>query len=194
MAKYFNSDYEEVDAFDQKEVDKMIADAVKESKKGLISESDINEKYVPKEKYDELSSKYDKRSDEYKNAKQELEKRGADVAGSKEAMKSAYEKMVDSRIAKIAGDDKEYGEQLKEQFMRLRGEEMTFDDTEIDKSFKEAHALALTSMERDFTPFNASVSSGNAPTVSKTADESKATDGQVDWVLSELGIPKIDNK
>lgn len=194
MGKFYDENYEEVDAVLSSEIDKRIESAVKESKKGLLSEEDIATKYVPIEKYNELSTKYDKRSDEYKNAKQELEKRGSEVAGSKDAMKAAYEKMIDSKISKAAGDDKDYGEQLKAQYLRLRGDDITFDETEIDKSFKEAHALTITAMERDFTPFNPSISNGGAPTINKNTDENKATDAQVDWVLQQVGITKVDNK
>jgi predicted RNase H-like nuclease (RuvC/YqgF family) len=164
MGKYFDTDYNEVEAFSKEELDQKVAEATTAAEeKGKEELEAAQAKLTEKEgEYTNLSKKYDSRKEEYENAKAELEKVKGEASTAGDDKKAAFEKMRDSYLDKAAGDDKEYREELAKQFERIGSE--TLDPTEIEASMKDAHALAVTSMERDFTPFSmTAASTGEAP-------------------------------
>lgn len=194
MAKFFNSDYEEVEAFTQEELDAKLKEATEAAKKEAGStaaelEKKVAELEAAKTKAEE---KLTKRSEEYNNLKAKYEETGEKVKGAEGERKAAYEKMRDQMITKLAGDDKEYEEQLRAQYERFGKE--TLDATELEKSMKDAHTLALSELNREFTPFSLADNSGARPpekkadgdnTVFTETDEGKAT---LDTALYAMGM------
>lgn len=172
MGKFYNSDYEEVVAFSQEELDAKLKEAVAEAESAKAKElEEATQKLTEKEaEYEKLSKKYDSRKEEYDNAKKQLEELQGKVEGATGERKEAFEKMRDSYIERAAGDDKEYAEELKKQFERVGSE--TLDPSELEASLKDAHALALNSLNRDFTSFSMSAAAtGEAPAVKPDGDK-----------------------
>jgi hypothetical protein len=169
MTKFLTPDeYNEVDAYTEEEV----SARVESERQKWIEDSSKNSDNSGdewKKKYDELSGRYDKRSDEYKNAKNELERRGKEVGDVKDEKKQAFEKIRDSYIDRAAGEDREYGEKLREQYERVGKE--TLDVSEIESALKDAHALALSKLNRGFSPFNVGSMTGEAPTGGEKKNE-----------------------
>lgn len=172
MGKFLNSDYDEVTAYSQEELDAEIEKAKTEAKTEAQKEIEAKAKELDAKnsEYEKLSKKYDSRKDEYDNLKKKFEETSNTLNQKDTERKAAFENMRDSMIKKAAGDDKEYEEKLLEAYGRLGSE--TLDPNELEKQLKESHAIAMTHLERDFTPFNlGSGASGEAPRIKP--DENK---------------------
>lgn len=182
MGKFFDEDMNEVEAFTKDEVDAQVTKAVADKEK------EIGKTLAEKEaEVATLNEKLTKRGEEYNNLKSKLKEVETESTNGAETVKEAKDKFRDGLIDKIAGDDKEYKEALKAQAERLGFD--TLDVVEAEKLFKEAHVLAQSALNREFTAFNmASVSlGGKAPEASKPADADKATDAMVAAVQESLG-------
>ena len=192
MAKFYNEDYEEVEAFSAEEVEAKLEAERKKIEKEVGSKAEELQKQLDtkNEEYDKLSKKYDSRKEEYDNLKKKFEETGEDLSKTAEEKKAAFEKMRDSMLDKAAGDDQEYREKLLEAYNRIGSE--TLDPTEMEQQLKESHAIAMTHLERDFTPFSLDTAgTGNAPTV-KSNGEEKFTDtpagkDTLDHVMTAMG-------
>jgi len=182
MGKFLDEDMNEVEAFTQAEVDAQITKAVEGKAKEF--EKTIADKDAENAT---LSDKLTKRGEEYNNLKTKLKEVETQSTDGAQTVKEAKDKFRDGLIDKLAGDDKEYKEALKSQAERLGFD--TLDVVEAEKTLKEAHVLAQSSLNRDFTAFNmASVSTGGKPPeTSKPADVDKATDAMVAAVQESLG-------
>ncbi len=186
MGKFLNEDYEEVEGYTKEELEAKVAEAVLKAQKeagGTTAELEkkVQELEVAKAKVEE---KLTKRSDEYNNLKAKFEENGTKVKTVEEERKAAYEKMRDSMITKLAGDDKEYEEALRTQYERLGTE--TLDPTTLEKSMKDAHTLALSELNRDFTPFSMANNSGARP-------PERTTEGvKTDFTETEEGKATLD--
>jgi predicted nuclease with TOPRIM domain len=183
MRKFLDADtMDEVEAFTKEELDAQIAKAVEA--KGKEFEKTIAEKEV---EVTTLSEKLTKRGEEYNNLKTKLKEVETASATGTEEITKARDEFRDGLINKLAGDDKEYKEALKAQSERLGFD--TLDVTKAEVLLKEAHALALNSLNREFVAFDmAGVSTGGkAPETSKTGDQDKATDAQIAAVNEALG-------
>lgn len=182
MGKYLNSDYEEVEAYSPEELAAKIKEATASFEK-QIKEKDAEIQKVSAELADK-DEKLTKRSEEYKNLKKAFDEKETVINTAEADRKAAFEKMRDSMIAKAAGDDKEYAEKLKEQFERIGKE--TLDPVELEASLKDAHALALNAMNRDFTTFSLNNSTSGEPPVVKKDGEG------VDFAETEQGKASLE--
>jgi exonuclease VII large subunit len=176
MAKYYNSDYDEVVAFSEDEVNAKIAE-----EKAKI-EADFQKQLKEKEEAiaaavsekEKLSEKLTKRSDEYNNLKTKFEETGQKLTSTVEEKKNTYQKLVEDTIKKASGDDKEYAETFKEKYEKFYSgdDSLTLDPSVIEERAKEIHAITTTALSRDFTPFSlGSTPSGEAPRVKQQGDE-----------------------
>lgn len=192
MAKFYNSDYEEVEAFSAEEVKEKIEAERKqmEEELGKTAEEAKKQLEAKTKEYEDLSKRYDSRKEEYDNLKKKFEETGENLNKTADEKKAAFEKMRDSMIAKAAGDDQEYKEKLLEAYNRIGSE--TLDPTEMEQQLKESHAIAMTHLERDFTAFSMDTAgSGEAPTVKKAGEETftetKAGKDTLDHVMTSMG-------
>jgi len=192
MAKFYNEDYEEVEAFSAEEVKEKIEAERKQitSELGKTAEETKTQLEAKTKEYDNLSKKYDSRKTEYDNLKTKFEETQGDVTKSADEKKAAFEKMRDGMIKKAAGDDQEYKEKLEEAYGRIGSE--TLDPAEMEQQLKESHAIAMTHLERDFSAFSMDTAgSGDAPTVKKadgeTFTETKSGKDTLDHVMTSMG-------
>lgn len=169
MGKFLNADYEEVEAFSKEELEAEI------KKQTAKFESDL--KAAQKEVEDakalaaDKDEKLTKRSEEYKNLKKALDEKESAISTIEADKKATFEKMRDDMITKAAGDDKEYAEMLKTQFERVGKE--TLNVSEIEAALKDAHALTLTQMNREYTAFSMGDGASGQPPVIKPSDAPK---------------------
>ncbi len=192
MAKFFNENYDEVEAFTKEEVEAKIAEASKKAEAEFKKQLEEKENALTEKtsEYEKLSKKYDSRKDEYENLKKKFEETGENLNKTAEERKQAFEKMRDDMIKKSAGEDKEYAETLRAQFDRIGKE--TLDPTELEASLKDAHALAMNQLSRDFTPFTMNGgATGEAPRV-KSEEGASFTETPIgkntlDHILVSLG-------
>lgn len=188
MGKFFNSDYEEVTAFSQEELE---AEVKKQTAK---FESDLKAKDKEVETINaqlaEKDEKLTKRSDEYKNLKKALDEKEATIGTIEADRKATFEKMRDDMITKAAGEDKEYGEMLKTQFERVGKE--TLNPVEIETALKDAHALTLTQMNREYTAFSMTEGASGQPPVIKNANDVKSftetDEGKASLAMAKLAM------
>jgi hypothetical protein len=199
MGKYFDNDYNEIEAFSQEELKAKL----KEEKANWEKESGLSETTTKLSEYEkqiaELNEKYEKVSklnDEKKKSIEDLKKaldsKDTNINTVSDEKRKAFEKMRDSRLEKIAGEDKEYGEALKAQFERIGKE--TLDPDEIDQFIKESHVLALNALEREITPFNPGNVSGDAPNSQPKEDveHKQRVDALTDYATGLMGIKKTE--
>lgn len=197
MGKFFDNDYNEVEAFTQEELEAKI----KEAKSNWEKESDVEgvktkvsdyEKQLAEmnEKYEKVSKLNDEKKKSIEDLKKALDSKDTNINSVSDEKRKAFEKMRDSRINKIIGEDKEYGEALKSQFERIGKE--TLDPDEIDQFLKESHVLALNALNRDIVPFNPGNISGDAPQAKPQADAERAqrVDALADYATGLMGIKK----
>ena len=201
MAKFYNEDYEEVEAFSAEEVKEKIEAERKqiEEELGKTAAEAKTQLEAKTKEYEDLSKKYESRKGEYDNLKKKFEETGDSLTKTADEKKQAFEKMRDSMIAKAAGDDQEYKEKLEEAYGRIGSE--TLDPTEMEQQLKESHAIAMTHLERDFTAFSMDTAgTGEAPTVKKagseTFTETKSGKDTLDHVMTSMGqeAPAEDKK
>ena len=197
MGKFFDNDYNEVEAFTQDELNAKL----EEAKKEWAKESDVDgvktklsdyEKQMAElnEKYEKVSKLNEEKKKSIEDLKKALENKDTNINTVSEERRKAFEKMRDARIEKRVGEDKEYGEALRQQFERIGRE--TLDPDEIDKFIKEADILALNALNREITPFNPGAISGDAPEALPQADaeHKKRVDALADYATSLMGIKK----
>lgn len=202
MGKFYDDDYNEVEAFSKEELEAKLEEERTKVESDFKKQFDeVNKQLAEKNTdYEKLSKRYDSRKNEYDELKQKFEEVSNSATSTESEKKAAFEKMRDSYIKKAAGDDQEYEEALRAQFERVGKE--TLDPTEIEASLKDAHALAINSLNRDFTSFSmTAASTGDAPTVKPDADKSftetdegKATMGHVYQSLGMEVKSEGDNK
>ena len=146
--KLFDEEGNEVEAFDQKEVDAKIKEAGTESAaKVKTAEDALAEKT---KEYDGLSKKYDDKKESYSELQKKSKEDGKKYEDRAKEDKDAYNKTVDDKIAEIAGDDKEYAAELKNQ-MEMEGGvgSETTDAEAIGKQIEKATALTKIELERE---------------------------------------------
>jgi chromosome segregation ATPase len=197
MGKFFDNDYNEVEAFTQEELDAKL----KEAKESWAKESDVDGAKTKLSEYEkqieDLNAKYEKVSklnDEKKKSIEDLKKaldnKDTNINSVSDEKRKAFEKMRDTRIEKLVGEDKEYGEALKNQFERIGRE--TLDPDEIEQFIKESHVLALNQLNREITPFNPGNMSGDAPVAQPQEDveRKQRVDALADYATGLMGIKK----
>lgn len=197
MGTFFDKDYEEVEAFTKEELDAKLAEA----KEAWAKESDVDgvktklseyEKQMAElnEKYEKVSKLNDEKKKSIDDLKKALDNKDTNINSVSEERRKAFEKMRDSKIEKLVGEDKEYGEALKSQFERIGKE--TLDPDEIENYIKESHVLALNSLNREITPFNPGNISGDAPQAKpqEDAERKQRVDALADYATSLMGIKK----
>lgn len=176
MGKYYNSDYDEVTAFSQEELDAKLKEEREKAEKEAqekIKEAEEKAKTLEEEKA-RLDEKLTKRSEEYNNLKKKFEETGEKLNSTEEEKKTTYEKMRDDMIKKLAGDDTEYAEKLQEKYEKVGSQ--TLDPSELESQMKDAHAMALTSLERDYTPFSLSDTNTGKPPEKKSNENQSFTE------------------
>lgn len=202
MGKFLDEEYNEVEAFTQEEMEAKLAEAVDKAKAEAGSNTSELEKKV-KELEDaktEAENKLSKRSEEYNNLKKVHDKNGETIKSVEEERKTAYEKLRDTTIAKAAGDDKEYEEELRKQYERFG--EQTLDPTVLEQHLKDAHTLATANLNRDFTPFSMGAGGGRAPDTTPSNEkknftetsEGEATLDMINLSLGQLPAKKDEQK
>jgi len=107
MAKFLDEEMNEVEAFTKDEVDAQIAKAVADKAKEFETTIATKEAEVTT-----LSDKLTKRGEEYNNAKARLKELETQSTAGAETVKEAKDKFRDGLITKLAGEDKEYREDL----------------------------------------------------------------------------------
>ena len=172
----FDEDGNAVVAFTQKEVDSKVKEAVTEAGTEAATKLKTSEDSL-KEKTTELEG-LSKKYDDKKNSYSELQKKTKEDEGKyKEVLErdtNAYNKGVEERIAKVAGEDKEYAEELKKQLDEGVGSETT-DGEAIDKQIEKAQALTKIELSREVkSPMGGG---GGAPD-SPDGSEARFTDTQ----------------
>lgn len=197
MGKFFDGDYNEVEAFTQDEVNTKL----EEAKKEWAKESDVDgtktklsdyEKQVAdlSEKYEKVSKLNDEKKKSIEDLKKALDTKDSNINNVSDERRKAFEKMRDTKIEKLVGEDKEYGEALKQQFERIGKE--TLDSDEIENYIKESHVLALNALNREITPFNPGAISGDAPEGKPQEQEEhkQRVDALADYATGLMGIKK----
>lgn len=196
MGKFLNDEYEEVTAFTQEEMDAKIAEAVEKAKAEAGGSASELEKKVKELEADKakVEEKLSKRSEEYNNLKKAYDKGGETIKTVEEEKKSAYEKLRDTTISKVAGDDKEYEEELRKQYDRFG--EQTLDPTVLEAHLKDAHTLAVANLNRDFTPFSMGAGGGRPP--ERKTDEKKnfteTSEGEATLDMINLSLGQLPAK
>lgn len=179
MAKLYDEDGNEVQAFTQEEVNAKL----EEAKTSAKTEA---EKAFEKERADHVAeiAKKDKVIEDKKTSYDELKKKvGVDSTKVEEAqqkIKDTHTKMRDKYIDKIAGEDKEYKEKLKAEFEK-RGLD-SVDPEEIQKELKIVHAIVNIDKD-EMPPFDLGVGNGNAPSNNGAGN----ADAQLKEVASAVG-------
>jgi hypothetical protein len=197
MGKFFDNDYNEVEAFTADELNAKL----EEAKKEWAKESDVDgvktklsdyEKQMAElnEKYEKVSKLNDEKKKNIEDLKKALDNKDSNINSVSDERRKAFEKMRDSKIEKLVGEDKEYGEALKQQFERIGKE--TLDPDEIESYIKESHVLALNALNREITPFNPGAMSGDAPQAKpqEEAERKQRVDALADYATGLMGIKK----
>jgi hypothetical protein len=197
MGKFFDNDYNEVEAFTQEELEARLTEA----KEAWAKESDVDgvktkvseyEKQLAElnEKYEKVSKLNDEKKKSIEDLKKTLDNKDSNINNVSEERRKAFEKMRDSKIEKLVGEDKEYGEALKQQFERIGKE--TLDPDEIEGFIKESHVLALNALNREITPFNPGAMSGEPPQAKpqEDAERKQRVDALADYATGLMGIKK----
>ena len=195
MGNFFYNHYIEVEAFTQQELEAKLAEA----KEAWSKESGVEEtqkKVAELEKtladvnanYEKVSKLNEEKKKSIEDLKKALELKSTNINDVSNEKRQAFEKMRDTAINKVIGDDKEYGEALKAQFDRIGKE--TLDPDEINKFIKESHVLALNALNREITPFNPGSISGDAPQSNPAEDTEKKqrVDALADYATGLMGI------
>ena len=184
---YYDEQGDEVVAFSQKEVDAQIKAASTDTTgKVKVAEDALAAKT---KEYDDLSSKYEDKKTSYKELQ---DKTKADESKYKEVLErdtTAYNKAIEDKIAKIAGEDKEYAAEIKKQLDAGVGLE-TNDAAAIDKQIQKAQALTNIELSREVN--SPSDGGGSAPIY--TNDTKRFTDTQegkdtLSSLESMMGLP-----
>jgi hypothetical protein len=159
MAKLYDEDGNEVEAFTQAEVDAQLEE-VKTSAKTEV------EKAFEKERAEHAAelAKKDKVIEDKKTSYEELKKKyGSDITKVEEVnqkLKDTHTKMRDKYLDKLAGDDADYKKALQEEFEK-RGVD-SVDPDEIQKELKIVHAIVNVDKD-DVRPFTFDGNTGNPP-------------------------------
>ena len=171
---FYDENGDEVVAFSQKEVDAQIKAASTDTNgKAKVAEDALAAKT---KEYDDLSSKYEDKKTSYKELQDKVK---SDEGKYKEVLErdtNAYNKAIEDKIAKVAGDDKEYAAEIKKQLEGGVGLE-TNDAAAIDKQIQKAQALTNIELSREVnSPADAG---GGAPIYSnEKADFTKTPEGK----------------
>lgn len=176
MGKYLNEDYDSVEAYSKEELEAEVKKATEKIEADLKKDIEAKEAEMTAKtnEYEKLSKKYDSRKEEYENLKKKFEETGETLNNTTNERKQAFEKMRDSMIKKVAGEDKEYEEKLIEAYGRIGSE--TLDPNEMEKQLKESHAIAMSHLERDFTPFTMGSGTTGEPPRSKPDEKKRFSD------------------
>lgn len=197
MGKFFDNDYNEVEAFTQEELGAKLEEAKKEWAKELDVDgaktklSDYEKQMTElNEKYEKVSKLNDEKKKSIEDLKKALDTKDSNINNVSDERRKAFEKMRDTKIEKLVGEDKEYGEALKQQFERIGKE--TLDSDEIENYIKESHVLALNALNREITPFNPGAISGDAPQgkPQEEAEHKQRVDVLADYATGLMGIKK----
>ncbi len=197
MGKFFNNDYEEVEAFTTEELNSKLEKAKAEWAKendvdGIKTKASDYEKQMAEltEKYEKVSKLNDEKKKSIEDLKKALDNKDSNITNVSDEKRKAFEKMRDSRINKLVGEDKEYADALKEQFRRIGKE--TLDPDEIEQFIKESHVLALNALNREITSFNPGNMSGDAPQAGAQpdAERKQRVDALADYATGLMGIKK----
>lgn len=197
MPDYYTIDGEKVEAYSPEEVEEKVEEAKEEAVEEVegkyedaVPAEEIEEKYVEKDEYEQLSDRHEQLKGQYDSAKDELERRGEEVEMTRKEKQEAYENLRDEQIEKAAGDDEEYKETLRKHYDRIGEETLSID--EVQESLSEAHVLALNEMDRDITAFNPGevVSKGEAPDGKQEGDDEgdEEVDQLVDYASQVSGM------
>lgn len=190
MAKLYDEDGNEVEAFTKKEVDEQISTATKEAEEAKTA---LDEKTKELEKLTKLHE--DKSTSYTELLKKNKEYEEAEKARTEDIV-TAYEKAITDKVKEIAGEDKEYAKELKKQLEREGIKEVTSDTAAIDKQIKEATALANNSLEREPNA-NPIDGSGNPPVGGddqKNFTETSEGKATYDALSSMMGLPVEEDK
>lgn len=201
MGKFFDNDYNEIEAFSQEELDAKLAESKSEWEKELSSSQEEVQKQIEemtkeleevKGNYEKVSKLNEDKKKSIADLKAALDSKDTNISNVTSEKTKAYEKMRDDRLNKIIGDDSEYGEKLREQFERIGKE--TLDVDELDKYIKESHVLALHALDREITPFNPGDVSGDAPNAKpkENVEHDQRVDALADYANNLMGIKKTD--
>jgi chromosome segregation ATPase len=201
MGKYFDNDYNEVEAFSKEELDTKLSDAKAAWEKEVGSSSEETKTKLTEletrlaevtESYEKVSKLNEDKKKSIADLKEALNKKDENIGDVTSEKTKAYEKMRDDRLNKLVGEDKEYGEALKEQFERIGKE--TLDVDELDKYIKEAHVLTLHALDREITPFNPSDVSGEAPAgkPQENVEHKQTVDALTEYATNLMGIKKSE--
>lgn len=201
MAVYYDSDYNEIQAYSQEDLDAKLAEAKAEwEKESGSSVEEIKTKLEETEKklaetttnYEKVSKLNEDKKKSIADLKAALDSKDSNINDVTSEKTKAYEKMRDDRLSKIAGDDKEYAEKLRDQFDRIGKE--TLDVDELDKYIKESHVLALHALDREITPFNPGDVSGDAPNakLKENVEHKQRVDALADYASNLMGIKKSE--
>jgi len=202
MAKFYNSDYEETEAFTKEELEAEIAKVTEKAQKDF--EKQLKEKEealtnatTEKEK---LSEKLTKRSEEYNNLKTKFEETGQKLNSTQEEKKTTYQKLVEDTVKRASGEDKEYAEKFKEKYNQFYGNEeaLTLDPSVIEQRAKEIHAVTTAALDREFTPFTLSSAPAGEPPRVKPPEGTRYTETpegkeSLDFINTVLGNPTTDS-
>lgn len=185
MAKLYDEDGNEVEAFTQKEVDAKIAETTKlaeESKKALETKT---------AEFDKLTKLHEDKSTSYSELLKKNKEYETAETSRKEEIESTYSKSLDEQIKKIAGEDKEYAKALKKQLEREGIKEVTNDTAKIERQIKEAKALTDIELSRE--PSANPIGGGGEPPITTpngtNFTETPAGKATYDALSNMMGLP-----
>jgi len=143
---YYDENGDEVVAFSQKEVDAKIKEVSTDTTgKAKIAEDALAAKT---KEYDDLSSKYEDKKTSYAELQKKTKEDESKYKEVLERDTTTYNKAIEDKIAKVAGDDKEYAAEIKKQLEAGVGIE-TNDAATIDKQIQKAQALTNIELSRE---------------------------------------------
>lgn len=192
MAKFFNEDMDEVEAFTQDELNAKLKEAetkFKESNPDTSKEVEKLKKDLESREREvaEAKERGDRLEGSYKEARTKLKEYDEQQKKSQEENETTYNKMVEDTIKAQSGEDKELAEALKERYDN-RAYDVTVDSTELNKRMGEELLLTQHSLNREIKPFNPSMNQGQAPLPRVEVTEGKVSDDVVEDALNLIGI------
>lgn len=191
MAKFFDEDMNEVEAFTQAELDAKLKEAEAKFKESNPDNSKDLEKLKKDlenkiKEVDEAKERGDRLEESYKEARKKLSDIDKQNKTSEEEKQATYEKMLEDTIKTQAGDDKELAEALRERY-EGRKYEVTIDSTELNKRMGEELLLTQHQLNREIKPFNPAINSGQPP-APKVENTNLVSDDVVNDALSLIGM------
>lgn len=191
MAKFFDEDMNEVEAFTQAELDAKLKEAEAKFKENNPDSSKELEKLKKDleskvKEVEEAKERGDRLEESYKEARTKLKDIDKQQKSSEEEKQATYEKMVEDTIKTQAGDDKELAEALRERY-EGRKYEVTIDSTELNKRMGEELLLTQHQLNREIKPFNPAINSGQPP-APKVENTNLVSDDVVNDALSLIGM------